>query len=378
MEKDKALLIFNNRLKGKIEDANNKMDKLFGDWEQLHDYIIPIRETEFHYNNETNKVSSGISTNITGIETHLSDNALTQLGSKFQIPSAWLRSNINGVNWQREMISNVLEYHKKNFINIKDNAFMFRIVDNEIRAILSPSYERYDSLALYTDISKNANQLGMELYDFNYNGYSVNMNFIYTDPFAIDFGDKREWVQYGINIQNSDFGVNAFTMSSYLSVVVCDNGLIMDKKIRKIHRGKSLGDDMQILSKDTIKSRQIANTKELSDYFNYFSKPEYIEKSILMFKEAGSLNVNIDQTIDKLQKTTTITKETCNDLKSLLLNRPAEANINNSGGNYNTIIQGLTYLANNAKLDSKIELQELAGNMVVNPKRFVVWDEQNN
>lgn len=372
MTKENAIELFENRKRKNASISEKNLDRLFTDWNDLHDYIIPINQTEFHYLQAENKVSSGISNEITGKHTFLSDNAMSQLGAKLGIPSSWLKKSIKGSEWEREMISNVLEAYRSNYRKTKDNAFLFRIVGNEIRAILSPMYEIYNSIGLYADIAKSAKDYGLELYQLDYNGYGTNMNYIYPEPFAVDLNGETEWVQYGINIQNSDFGTSAFTMGTFLSVVVCDNGLISNKQVRRIHRGKSKGEELKILSRDTRNAIQIATEKELRDHFDYFAKAEAIEAAIMKFKEAGTLRVDMDATLEKISKTI-ITKEEMNDLKSLLLNRPEEANIGNSGGNYNTIIQGITYMANSKKeLESKIELQELAGDMVWNSKKYAV------
>lgn len=373
MTKENIIELFENRKRRNASRSEKNLDRLFNDWNDLHDYIIPIKQTEFHYLQEENKVSSGISNEITGRSTFLSDNAMSQLGSKLGIPSSWLRKSIKGSEWEREMISDVLEAYRSNYRKTKDNAFLFRIVGNEIRAILSPMYEIYNSIGLYSDITKSARDYGLELYQLDYNGYGTNINYIYPDPFPVDLNGKTEWVQYGINIQNSDFGTSAFTMGTFLSIVVCDNGLISNKQVRRIHRGKSKGEELKILSRDTRNAIQIATEKELRDHFDYFAKAEAIEAAIMKFKESGTLRVDMDATLEKLSKTI-ITKEEMNDLKSLLLNRPKEANIGNFGENYNTIIQGITYMANSKKeLESKIELQELAGDMVWNSKKYAVY-----
>jgi len=124
---------------------------------------------------------------------------------------------------------------------------MVRVLDGKIRAFVSSKYypiNNYDVMFLSIQEVNKIRQNGMlvDVADARISDTKMYMKFVSPDLTAdIDkYGGLKqpEPVQGGIIISNSEVGNGAFCVQPYINVLVCSNGLVSDKALRKVHVGK--------------------------------------------------------------------------------------------------------------------------------------------
>lgn len=85
------------------------------------------------------------------------DNAIGQLGERFNIPSKYLRELAGGNEWQRNLASTILNQHSTWTHRTRT---LVRTVGNEVRGVLSDSYRRLNSETIIMSFLETANRMG--------------------------------------------------------------------------------------------------------------------------------------------------------------------------------------------------------------------------
>lgn len=352
--------ILNDHVKRNMGKTQKAVKQFKEDYDNLEDFLIPTNNLDFSYDATQNSINAAVPAKFA--ESHslkMSYNAISQLSNRFDIPAKFTRDNMNGnERWRKEMISNVLQSHSD---NIK-NAFMFRKVNNEIRGVMSKNYKRFNSQELVNAFLKATRNIGFTEISLQYDGYNIMVESVYPEPFMINVGKKESWIMYGVKMRNSDFGTMSLNYESFLMDVICLNGVIGKKHIKKVHRGSSLGTNEQILSQETMNKVTEAEAAIINDAIKHFTSTEAIENAIENYKKIGTIEIDLDYEMKKLSKV--VSKEQYNELDSLMKSRPEEANMNGSS-NFYALIQGMTFMANSQEsIKAKHDLQEHAGKLI--------------
>ena len=93
------------------------------------------------------------------------------------------------------------------------------------------------------------------------------------------FDDGRtEPVQGGIIISNSEVGNGAFSVSPFINVLVCSNGLVSDRALRRVHVGRKLDSGIINWSEDTRKLEDATLFSKIKDMVNQTFNPDVFHK----------------------------------------------------------------------------------------------------
>lgn len=316
------------------------VDQFYRDYKNLNDFKVPTKQLNFLFDN--NKIFCtfpGENNKFT-----MSDNAVSQLAGKFNIPSRFIVDNISSKqSWRKEMITNVLYDHSTNI----NSAFILRSVGSEIRGVLSLSYKRFDSMSLYDKFMEMGEAFELQTYYFSYDGYTTMINMVYPEPFEININGKKKFILYGVKLKHGDFGNSSLTIESTIINLVCSNGMIGEHKIKKIHRGSKIDIDTDILSQETIKKETEAEIAVMQDSIRYLMNPKNIEEFVKAYEKIGTMEIELEKGYEKLKKMG-VTKLETTKLHNLMETRPNEADMN-SGKNLYALIQGITYLGKLAR-----------------------------
>ena len=90
------------------------------------------------------------------------DNAIGQLGEKFNVPSKYLRELASGNEWQRNLASTILNEHSTWTHRTRT---LVRTVGDEVRGVLSDTYRRLNSETIIMSFLETANKMGGQLAD---------------------------------------------------------------------------------------------------------------------------------------------------------------------------------------------------------------------
>ena len=174
-------------------------------------------------------------------KTHgLTDWAHIQISDKCGIPMRYYRRMMD------EGQIDLLSHNINTWIPSKEKR-MVRVLDNKVRALLSDGYQPIDNHdVLFTaleEIKKLREQSGMFVDVKSAKVTDRRMYLKFTSP---DLSDEiikfrkgnTEPVQGGVVISNSEVGCGAFSVQPFINVLVCQNGLISQRILRRVHIGK--------------------------------------------------------------------------------------------------------------------------------------------
>jgi len=178
-----------------------------------------------------------------------------QIAEKCKIPKTYYD------RMREENKHNLLAYNINSWFPDKEKRLV-RVLDNNVRALLSSTYRCIDNYdILYNAMQEFEKIKNDKKIDIDIQRADITDRHLYikaVSPQLVDeitgqkaketfkprdytFTDKPEFVHGGIIIRNSEVGDGAVVIQPFISVLRCTNGLISDRTLRRIHRGKDLG-----------------------------------------------------------------------------------------------------------------------------------------
>ena len=129
----------NKTLESKAKNIEHVLQKVQNDNTLLNDNLVPARYLQF-------EVDDKITLSFEDQKLDISDFSLGQIADKFDIPRTFLRNLVNGKTWQKRLATEILgktaEFGERERVLIRE-------VDGKVRAFLTDSYRRYDSMQIY-------------------------------------------------------------------------------------------------------------------------------------------------------------------------------------------------------------------------------------
>ncbi|KPL02057.1 MAG: hypothetical protein AMJ90_06860 [candidate division Zixibacteria bacterium SM23_73_2] len=133
------------------------------------------------------------------------------------------------------------------------DARLIRIQSGQIRAILSNKYRIVDHVPVlnvaFREIKRKIEEekQRIEPIDMNLTDIRMYLKFInhslsdeIFDVTEVSEGKKGDPVNAGIMISNSEVGSGGFSVTPFINIIRCTNGLLQETKLRIIHIGKEL------------------------------------------------------------------------------------------------------------------------------------------
>lgn len=122
-----------------------------------------------------------------------------------------------------------------------DERFLVREVKGQVRGVMSASYKRIDSRPTVDAIIGATQDAGALIVSGLYSETRVSLKVIKAQPVEVFPG---EWMVFGLDYSNSDFGDGAAQFSAFLLRLACLNGCVSTVEFRKVHLGRRFsGDD---------------------------------------------------------------------------------------------------------------------------------------
>lgn len=236
-----------------------------------------------------------------------------------------------------------------------DSRFLVRKVGGEIRGVLSDSFKRYDSRPLLDAFIGAARNLGAIPIGGHVTETKADLRVILPTIFEPTEG---ECVVYGLSWQNSDFGAASYGLSFFTMRLVCLNGMVAERMLRKTHLGSRLEEGM-LYSASTIDHDTKALIGVTSDSVKNFLAPAKLEERSEHIRALASREVNIDSALRGVSKS--LTKAELEAVKNAY-EGPDKLNMP-EGNNAWRFANALSWVANTPDMseDRRIELQEIAG-----------------
>jgi hypothetical protein len=289
----------------------------------------------------------------------LHDRALMQIADRAKVKN--LRSFVRdltdsgNVDWRRKLVAHNLNelYHHMN-----GDRFLLRSVRGQLRGFLSDSYKRMDSRPLLDAFVGAIQRFGARPVD----GFALDtkervraiMPMIF-EPFP------GEFLAFGAELANSNYGDGAFTFSQFVMRAYCTNYAISEDVLRKVHLGTKLPDDLSF-SQKTIDLNTRAMASGIDDVSSHVLGAPAINNYLGMVRkaneekiEAGAINTWVKKHLDKSEGDRVKNLFASADVENL---PPGQTNWRFSNA--------ISWLANETKDEHrKLDLQDLAGGLLV-------------
>jgi hypothetical protein len=150
---------------------------------------------------------------------------------------------------------------------------LVRVLDGNVRAMLSDRYRIIDNydilLASLEELTKIQKTTDLRVIIKECSLTEAHMYIKITSPDitgeVFHFKGKTEPVEAGIIISNSEVGAGAFRVEPFINVLICQNGMIGEHKLSKVHLGKERGIGVIDWSDATLEYQDMTLWSELKD-----------------------------------------------------------------------------------------------------------------
>jgi hypothetical protein len=165
--------------------------------------------------------------------------------------------------------------------------------------------------------------------------------------------DRFHW---GLSFSNSEVGLGAWNIESFLWRLICSNGARVTSLLRKYHVGRRLEEtngDSSIFQEDTVQADSKAMQLVIRDVVKDAMRMEVMEEALDKLRQAKGMKISDPvQTIKNVTKRWPILSDA--DGKSILMNMVEEKEFSAYG-----LMNGITYLAHEIEADKGYDLQQL-------------------
>jgi hypothetical protein len=168
------------------------------------------------------------------------DFAVSQIAARVDIPLPYLRelTASAATDWQRDLAITILgEHHRHN-----DGRVLVRSVSGQLRGWLSDRYRRLDSRPLIEALAEEATRAGAVPIDAVGTDTRVALKIVLPEILEPIPG---EFLVYGGEWGNSDFGNGVHSFRMFALRVVCLNGMTAENVLKQVHLGGRLSDAIE-------------------------------------------------------------------------------------------------------------------------------------
>lgn len=290
--------------------------------------------------------------------------AAEQLGEKLSIPGAWLRDQLTGEGWQRDIGADLLATTLAN--TKRRERLLMRSIGGQVRGVLSDSYRRISSPALAEAGASALQAVGAVPYQARATDLKWEISAIL--PTAIELPTRHHGVEIigaGVRFGNSDFGDGAQFLSLFLLRMWCSNGAIGESLLRQVHLGRQLPDDIA-LSDRTYRLDTQAQASLLGDLIRGGLGEEKLRDRLQKVQANASETVAPEEVLGGLVRAKKLTKaEAEAAMQTVAKSDPAQVPV--GPATRYKLGQALSWIskAEGIRAERTAELEALAGSLIL-------------
>lgn len=350
------------------------LERIISDSTSIQDYLVPVKNllVDSGIHNEVAEKVPAILFNTNSEKTVLSsdtlylkihDNAVTQIGQKFNIPSQYLSKLKNGSDWEKSLFAKTLSDHF-DFSTRQNDKVLVRINNGVLKAFLSDRFERYNSASVLATFAQKMAENGFKIAQSYYDGISYFVEFADKEH-PVMINGQAHW--FGVQYRNSDFGQSALDIKLMLVKQICTNGVVMNTVMRQVHKGKTLGFDANQfqLSKETFELEGQLKVSIINDIIPQIVSQEARNNLVDAFLKVDKLDIPVDTIIKQLPNV--VTKSDIESIQKILMANTEESGVRDCG-NVLRVANAISYLANGLdeeKAMSKAKYKDIAGQVIM-------------
>jgi len=285
--------------------------------------------------------------------------AFNQIISRSGVPNflPYARELAKGALWQRELLAdNLNQVYEHN-----EGRFLSRVVRGEMRGFLSDSYKRMNTAPMLDTFMGLMKQYGARPVD----GFALQTKERVRAILPMIFEPyPGEYLAFGAQFGNSNYGDGAFEYSQISMRAWCTNFAISEDILHKIHLGAKLPDNL-VFSQRTIDLNTQAVQSALKDVAHLALGAPAINGYLAMVRKANEEKVEPAQINTWVKKN--LNKDEGDRVKEVFSSADVEKLP--PGQTSWRFSNAVSWLANEVEDEHrKLELQELAGTLLPKDK----------
>lgn len=359
--------VVKNKIASKIrtgsETATQAVSRLIEEGSISNDFIAPIGVKMLRSGEDpimTFSANDRVMMDLPDDSYTLHKNAITQLGEKLKIPTAYIASMATGDPWQRMVAAHLLNQHS---LNTSRSRALVRAVGTEVRGVLSDSYSRLNSVDLLTTFLQEATKQGGLLADGHIDDTRVYVEVLMPQPFIINTPKNGEVaIAFGTRLSTSDYGDGALDMRTFFMQGVCLNGMVRESILRKIHLGERLPDNIQ-LSEKTYRLETQKQCSAITDITKQLFSKKMLDARIHEIEASSEIEVDLTKELNNLQKGGRLLKNESDSIQKLLMRSNPKDGIQGESTLWK-LTQAISAQARELDPRRSRDLQEVAGDLM--------------
>jgi hypothetical protein len=292
------------------------------------------------------------------------DTAHSQFATKLRIPKPYY-------DRMREEAPALLDANVNHWLQQQPQQRMFRTLDSDVRALVSPKFRALDNLDLAEAVLPVVADTGMQVRSTQVTDRRLYLQAV-TDRIQGEVA-RGDVVQAGLVISNSEIGEGSLNIEEMIFRLICLNGQIMGSVLRKTHVGRSqagidLAEARELMSDSTKRLDDAAFFSKVRDVVRNVVSQESFDRNILKLQGAAEQKIEGDpaKAVEVVQK-----KLGLNDVErgGLLRNLIEGHDLSGWG-----LANAVTRLAHDAEdYDRSVELERAGTTIIELPKSD--WQE---
>ena len=313
------------------------------------DYIVP---------SDSLVMKSDKSVAIAGVgDFNLDPLAHGQLAEKLGIPKRYY-DEIGAIEGLRTI--NVNEQLKH-----REPTSMIRTLNDSARAVLSDRYKPIDNFPVLCDAILPVVSEFPQMQVISHSLTDRRMYLQFIIPSLEKEIRKGDILQYGITVTNSEVGLGALDIKSFIYRLICENGAIGELVMRKYHSGRRIESDStaDVFSHETLLADVHAYKLQVRDILKHVLTEVQFHKMIADY--VISADIKIEKPVDTVRNVTKKFQGVLaeSDIDSILNNMVQSGDMSKYG-----LANAVTFMAHDAEVDKAYELEKVGHKIIVMPQ----------
>lgn len=288
------------------------------------------------------------------------DNAIGQIAERMGVPTRYLRNLASGGEWQRDLAAKILNEHSS---WTDRSRVLIRSVGNEVRAILSDSYRRINSVSILSAFMEESINNGAVVADAYMNDTNVWAETILPQPLEVVTSKNGMVLLYmGARFATSDYGNGSVDMRAFLLNGVCLNGMVRESVMRQVHLGSKLPENLK-LSEKTYKLDTQTTVSAVRDITKGLFSRDALAKKAFEVQRASAVDVDFETELKRLVKGGKLLKAEQEGVEKLIMNNNPEDGVYGAATLWK-LTQAITAHARELTPERTRELHEISGELM--------------
>lgn len=355
--KDVVIEKLNRKLKNGQENAQTAITRLMDEGKIARDFLPTFGHVAKKRKDVYFTSFGDIEMKIGEKSFYFGDYVTEQIGLRIGVPPTFLKNLKNTDKWGRDLAVKIMNEHLE---HIPKKKVLVRTVGNNVRAVLSNQYRRYDSMQIVNSFLENAIASGARVADAYMSDTKFWVDVLIPNP--IDIPTPKNGVvtlAFGARLSTSDYGDGALEIRSYILQGVCLNGMVRESVMRQVHLGSRLPDNLELSNKTYMLDTQ-TQCSAIEDLTGQVLSRDKIQKSIDDIMRASSEEIDIVGELRSLAKRGVISKGENQEITEIFTRNKIDDGVQGDSTIWK-LSQGITAYARDIENNRKLELEALAG-----------------